>query len=58
MTLHTRRRFSHPSNEIGQTMSEYSVLVGLIAVVVVVALPEFAAPIRAFYASVAGVLGL
>jgi Flp pilus assembly pilin Flp len=39
-------------------MSEYSVLVGLIAVVVVVALPEFAAPIRAFYASVAGVLGL
>ena len=58
MTLHTRRRTADSSNETGQTMSEYSILVGLVAVVVVAALPQFAAPLRAFYASAAGLLGL
>ena len=58
MTFSNRRRLPDPANELGQTLSEYSVLVGLIAAVVVIALPQVAAPIRAFYSSAAGLLGL
>jgi Flp pilus assembly pilin Flp len=50
--MNTRRLLHILSAEHGQTLSEYSILVGLIAVVVVVAfLPGVAAPISAFFAS-------
>jgi Flp pilus assembly pilin Flp len=49
--MNTRRLLHILSAEHGQTLSEYSILVGLIAVVVVAFLPGVAAPISAFFAS-------
>jgi Flp pilus assembly pilin Flp len=57
--MHTRRRLLHTvADEHGQTLSEYSILVALIAVVVIAALPGLAAPLNAFFASVGQTLGL
>ena len=54
----TRRHFHQLAAEHGQTLSEYSILVALIAVVVIAALPGLAAPLRTFFASAAQVLGV
>lgn len=56
--MHTRRRLHHTvADEHGQTLSEYSILVALIAVVVIAALPGLAAPLRAFFASAGRLVG-
>jgi Flp pilus assembly pilin Flp len=57
MNTTRRRLFASLTDEHGQTLSEYSILVALIAVVVIAALPGLAAPLRTFFASALQVLG-
>ena len=57
--MNIRRRLLHTlADEHGQTLSEYSILVALIAAVVVTTLPGLAAPLRAFFSSAAQTLGI
>lgn len=56
MTPFNRRRFTDPTNESGQTMAEYSVLVAVIALVVIATLPQLATPIKAFFTTAAGAI--
>lgn len=48
---------SRATDEHAQTMAEYSVLVALIALVVVLVLPQFAAPIRGFFDAATHAIG-
>lgn len=57
MPTPNRRRISTLRHDAGQTLAEYSILVGVIAFVVVAALPQVAAPIRGFFDAAAQVLG-
>jgi Flp pilus assembly pilin Flp len=54
---HTRRRNSFAADERGQTLSEYSVLIGLIALVVIAAIPALAGAIQEFFTSAVQVVG-
>ena len=57
-TLTSRRRRRLPlSNESGQTMTEYSLLLVLIAVGIAVLLPGLAAAIGGFFAGAAAAFG-
>jgi Flp pilus assembly pilin Flp len=53
---HTRRR-QHLSNESGQTLTEYSLLVVLIAVAIAVLLPGLATALNGFFSDAAAALG-
>jgi Flp pilus assembly pilin Flp len=48
---------SAATDESAQTMAEYSVLVAVIALVVVLVLPQVAAPIRGFFDAAAQAIG-
>jgi Flp pilus assembly pilin Flp len=51
------RRHLQPQHESGQTMTEYSLVVGLIAIVVAAALPFVGSAVANLYAGAAGFLG-
>ena len=46
-----RRRFSRTTDDRGQTLSEYSVLMGLICLVVIGALPQLGGAISDFFST-------
>ena len=50
---HTHSRRTHLSNESGQTMAEYSLLIALIAVAVAVLLPGIATGLIGFLSNAA-----
>ncbi|HUZ82435.1 MAG TPA: Flp family type IVb pilin, partial [Gaiellaceae bacterium] len=59
---HTNRRthhifHTHPTNEQGQTIAEYALLVAFIAVVVAVVLPLFGSTISGLFNPVVSALG-
>jgi Flp pilus assembly pilin Flp len=51
------RRRSHSHHDSGQTLSEYSLAVGLIAIVVAAALPFVGSAVAQLYAGAAGFFG-
>jgi Flp pilus assembly pilin Flp len=53
---HTRRH-QHLSNESGQTLTEYSLLVVLIAVAIAVLLPGLATALNGFFSDAAAAFG-
>lgn len=54
---HPSRRIPAFADDRAQTLAEYSVLVGVIAIVVLAALPQVAAPILGFFNSAAQAFG-
>jgi Flp pilus assembly pilin Flp len=53
----TRRNRAYAADERAQTMSEYSVLMGLICLVVIVTIPQLAGAIGDFFSSAIQVVG-
>jgi Flp pilus assembly pilin Flp len=58
MTLNTRRHMPHVADESGQTMTEYSLLVALIAVGLVTLVPSVASGLLGFFSSVGSAFGV
>jgi Flp pilus assembly pilin Flp len=54
---HTPTRRLHLPNETGQTLTEYSLLIALIAVAVAVLLPGLATALTGFFSSAAAAFG-
>jgi Flp pilus assembly pilin Flp len=46
-----------PQDEHGQTLSEYSVLIGLLAIVLAAVVPVFGAAVASLYQGVIGLFG-
>jgi Flp pilus assembly pilin Flp len=51
---HTRRTHITPLDERGQTMTEYALLISLIAVLVIVAFPAVVTSLQSFFSTAAG----
>jgi Flp pilus assembly pilin Flp len=58
MTLNSRRHMPHLADESGQTMTEYSLLVALIALGLVALVPSVATGLLGFFSSVGSVFGV
>lgn len=54
---HTSHKTAFISDERGQTMAEYSLLVGALALVVILVLPDFATAISDIFSGAVGALG-
>ena len=58
MTLSSRRHMPHLADERGQTMTEYSLLVALIAITLVTLVPSVASGLLGFFSSVGSAFGV
>jgi len=58
MTLTHRRHMPHLAEESGQTMTEYSLLVALIAIGLVTLVPSVASGLLGFFSSVGSAFGV
>jgi Flp pilus assembly pilin Flp len=58
MTFTTRRHTPHLADESGQTMTEYSLLVALIAIGLVTLVPSVASGLLGFFTNVGDAFGV